>query len=309
MRNIKWHSENNSINKDTLFPSRIFQTSKFGDVVSPESVEAMKQPGFQMGANGEQYGIDLYFPNTGSTYGNAQSNQTSISRAENIENTPVGIYSTVRRIVRANDKEAVIGRTVRGFGAIGGDKNALLNSAFQLTGLLLPDADPQIEGSNKPFNKNINVNLFFAANNARLPENSYSFYHSGIGKAKSPYLDANNVNQVPAATFDSIWIGVSPVKKYSFSSKSRYELTGSTKTLSAAGTEGGLDTNVNIAANINGQNFSNYLMKDFYSQIYLQVFSQDANLRTTTKFTEETNYYPHISMSGNITTQNNVWRY
>ena len=302
-------TDKSTIPESTLFPSKILQNSKFGDVVSPESVEAMKQPGFQKGANGDQYGIDLYFPNAGSTYGNAQSNQTSVSRTEDIENTLVGIYSNVRRIVRANHKEAVIGRTVRGFGAIAGDKNALLNSAFQLTGLLLPDADPQIEGSDKPYNKNINVNLFFAANNTRIPANSYTFYHSGIGKAKSPYKDANNVNQIPAANFDSIWIGVSPVKKYTFSSKSRYELTSPAKILSAAGAEGGLNSNINIASNINGQNFSNYLMKDFYSQIYLQVFSHDANFHTTTKFIEETNFYPHISITGNITTLNNIWKY
>lgn len=78
--------------------------------------------------------------------------------------------------------------------------------------------------------------------------------------------------------------------------------------MSAAGAEGGLNSNINIATNINGH-FSNYLMKDFYSQIYLQVFSHEANFHTTTKFTEETNFYPHISITGNIATLNNIWRY
>lgn len=300
--------DKNTIDPNTLFPTRLLQNYKLGDVVTPESLAAMKQPGFQLGANGQEYGIDLFFPKAGTAYGNRQSNQTSVTRKEDIENTPVGIYSTVRQIVRANDKEAVIGRTIRGFGVIADDKNFLVNSALQLTGLLLPDADPQIEGSVNPANQNINRNLFLAANNVRLPANSYTFYQAGIGKAQTP-AQGTKLNQISAANFDSVWIGVSPVTKYSLSAKSRYELTSSRRILAAGGAEGGVDSNINFSSLVNGQEFSTRTLKDFYSQIYLTMFEQDANLIRTSKFTEETNYYPHVSISGNITGINNVWRY
>ncbi len=302
-------TDKNSIDPDTLLPTQIFQNSKLGDVVTPESLVAMKQPGFQLGANGQEYGVDLFFPKSGGTYGNRQSNQTSVTRKEDIDNIPVGIYSTVRQIVRANDKEAVIGRTIRGFGVIGNDKNILINSALQLTGLILPDADPQIEGSINPVNQNINKNLFLAANNVRLPANSYTFYQAGIGKAKTPDSQTTELNQISAANFDSLWIGVSPVTKYSLSTKSRYELTGLRRILSAGGTEGGVDSNINFSSLVNGQEFSTGTLKDFYSQVYLTMFNQDANLIRSSKYTEETNFYPHISISGNITGINNVWRY
>lgn len=79
------------------------------------------------------------------------------------------MYSTVRQIVRANDKKAVIGRTIRGFGLLVDDENRLLNSALQLGNFILPDAEPKIEGGINQVNSNINRNLFLAANNTRIP--------------------------------------------------------------------------------------------------------------------------------------------
>ncbi len=302
-------TDKNTIGPDSLMPTRILQNSQLGDAVTPESLAIMKQPGFQMGANGQEVGVDLFFPNAGNVYGNTQSNKTSVSRKENVENTSIGIYSTVRQIVRANDKEAVIGRTVRGFGAIANDKNFLLNSAFQLANIILPDIDPVIEGGVKPVNGNINKNLFFAANNVRLPVNSFTFYHAGIGKAKTPESADTNIRDISPAIFDSIWIGVSPVTKHSVSKESRYQLTSPRRILSAVGAEGGPETNINFSSIVNGQVFSPGIPKDFYSQIYLTMFDQDVNLARTTKFTEEINYYPHISITGNITSSENVWRY
>jgi hypothetical protein len=241
-------TDKNTVDPDSLMPTRILQNSKLGDVVTPESLAIMKEPGFEMGANGQEVGVDLFFPNAGNVYGNSQSNKTSVSRKENVENTSVGMYSTVRQIVRANDKEAVIGRTVRGFGAIANDKNFLLNSAFQLANIILPDIDPKIEGGVNPVNGNINKNLFFAANNVRLPVNSFTFYHAGIGKAITPESPETNIRNISPANFDSIWIGVSPVTKHSLSTESRYQLTSHRRTLSTVGTEGDPETNINFSS-------------------------------------------------------------
>jgi hypothetical protein len=301
-------TDRNSIDRDTLLPKRIFQTSSIGDVVTQESIAAMQQPGFQGGANGQEIGVDLYFPNSGGFPGNTQSDKTSISREERNENTTAGFYSTVRQIVRVNDKEAVIGRTVRGYGLIADDNNTLADSALQLSNLLLPDIDPQIEGGKNPVNKNINQNLFLAANNVRLPVNSFTFYNGGVGRAETP-KSGNTLKQLPPGIFNSVWIGVSPVTTRSLSNSTYYEVTGEPRILAAAGAEGGITSNAAFASLVNGQAFSTANLKDFYAQIYLAIFNQDVNFVRANKFTEEINYYPHISVSGNVTGFDDVWRY
>ncbi|MEB3178606.1 MAG: hypothetical protein VKL59_06220 [Nostocaceae cyanobacterium] len=302
-------TDRNSIDPDTLFPKRIIQTSKVGDVVAPETLAAIKEPGFQRGVTGKEIGIDLFFPNAGSISGNSQSNETELKRKEEIENTLVGIYSTVRQVVRANDKEAVLGRTIRGYGFIVDDKNALLNTALQLGNFVLPDADPQVTASDNPVNKNINVNLFLAANNTRLPANSFTFYNAGIGRAESPKPGNTSLSKVPTANYNSIWLGVSPVIKRSLSNNERYEVTGPRRVVTAAGGEGGVDSNVDILSLVNGQRFDNNNLKDFYGQVYLTLYNQDVNAIRSSQYTEKTNYYPHISFSGNITGSDSVFRY
>jgi hypothetical protein len=302
-------TDRNSIDPDTLFPRQIIQSSKVGDVVTPESLAAIKEPGFQRGVNGQEIGVDLYFPNAGTISGNTQSNETELQRKEEIENTPVGIYSIVRQVVRANDKEAVLGRTIRGYGFILDDQNALLNTALQLGNFVLPDADPQVVASDNPVNKNINVNLFLAANNTRLPANSFTFYNAGIGRAESPKPANTSLSQVPSANYNSIWLGVSPVIKRTLSNKERFEITGPQRVVTAAGGEGGVDSNVDVLSLVNGQPFSNKNLTDFYGQVYLTLYNQDVNAIRSSQYTEKTNYYPHLSFTGNITNSDTVWRY
>ncbi|BAY12307.1 hypothetical protein [Calothrix sp. NIES-2098] len=299
-------TDKNSIDPQTLMPMRIMQTSNFGDVVETASLDAMKQPGFQTGTNGQDIGVDLYFPKVGTV---SSSDTTSVTRKEQIENTPVGIYSTVRQVVRANDREAVIGRTVRGFGLIANDENRLLNSAIQLGNLILPDANPQIVGGTNPPNKNVNYNLFFAANNARLPANSLTIYHAGIGEAKSTSPDIKDPQKLPSAHFNSIWIGLSPITKRTLSEDTYYEVTGPQRILVDAGAEGGYESNVNFLSLFNNQSFSTANLQDFYSQIYLKMFLQDVNTLRTSKFTEKTSYFPHLSFTGNTTKGDDVFRY
>ncbi|MDZ8051821.1 MAG: hypothetical protein RMX68_004910 [Aulosira sp. ZfuVER01] len=299
-------TDKNAIDPETLMPTRINQTSKFGDVVETASLDAMKQPGFQTGANGQEIGVDLYFPNVGTV---SSSDIISATRKEQIENTPLGMYSTVRQVVRANDKEAVIGRTVRGFGLIANDENRLLNSAVQLGNLLLPDANPQIAGGTNPPNKNVNYNLFFAANNARLPANSFTFYHAGIGEAKSTSPEVTDQQKLPSAKFNSIWIGLSPITKRSLSEDTYYEVTGPQRTIVDAGAEGGYESNVNFISLFNHQSISTANLQNFYTQIYLKMFLQDVNALRTSKFTEETSYFPHLSFTGNTTKGEDVFRY
>ena len=179
-------TDRNSIDPQFLIPTRIEQTADIFDVVTPESLAAIELPGFQLGTNGQQVGIDLYFPNAGALPGNSQSNRTTIERRETIEDTPALTISKVRQIIKANDSEAVIARTIHGWTGILDDDNTGLNSVWQLGAYLLPDIEPQLEGGVNPVNNNINKNLFLAANNTRTPLNSFTVYQAGMGRSPSP---------------------------------------------------------------------------------------------------------------------------
>jgi hypothetical protein len=301
--------DRDSIDSDFLVPTRITQTANVGDVMTPESLAVMTLPGFQMGANGQKVGINNYFPNVGALPGNSKGTDYFYVREEDIENTPVGFYSRVRQIVRANDQEAVIGRTVRGIGFIVDDDNFLLNSALQLGNFLLPDVNPRLAPGKSKANASINRNLFLAANNTRLPVNSFTFYHAGVGHAKSIQSPVNNLNQVPSANFNSVWVGLSPVTKRRIERVVRYETFGSKRITSEAGAEGGVDSNVSLTSVVNSATYSTDELEDFYAQVYLSNFAQDAYFVTGNKLIEETNYYPHISLTGNITGSQHVLRY
>ncbi len=302
-------TDRNSVDPDTLIPTNIFQASQVGKVVTPESLTAIKEPGFQTGVNNEGIGVDLFFPNAGSTPGNNQGNKILVTREEESENTPVAIYSRVRQIVKLNDRKAVIGRTVRGFGFILNDENTLLNTILQLGHLVLPDAVPKINGSSQPANSNVNNNLFYAANNVRLPPNSFTIYHAGLGSAESLQGKVTNLSQVSPAIFNGIWLGVTPVIERNFSAKTRYEITGPRITLFEDGEEGGPGSNVSVLSVVNNESFSTGTLKKFYSQVYLKNFSQDVNYTTTFMNREETSYVPHISLTGDITGTKDIIRY
>lgn len=297
------------INPESLTPRRIFQTSKVGDIVKAETIAAIRQPGFQSGANGQEIGIDLFLPNTGSLIGNSTGNQLSITRKEEIDNTPVAIYSRVRQIVKVNDREAVMGRTVRGFSFILNDDNTLLNTALQLGYILLPDIIPSIASSENKVNSNVNNNLFLAANNVRLPANSLTAYHGGIARAQSVPSNAENLSQVPAAIFNGIWLGASPIIKRRSDISTRFEQTGPQTVSSSGGGEGGYGSNVSFVSNINNQVVSTLDLQDFHTQVYVKTLNQEVNNVTSNRYREETKYAPHLSFTGNITGTKEALRY
>ncbi|MGB3653679.1 MAG: hypothetical protein WBA41_21025 [Rivularia sp. (in: cyanobacteria)] len=293
-------TDRNSIDPDFFVPTRIVQTANMNEVVTPESLAVMQLPGFQTGANGQQVGLDLYFPNAGAFPGNTQGNQVFYERKEKINNTQIGLYSQVRQIVKANHEKAVIGRTIRGFGLITDSDNLLLNSAVQLGNFVLPDINPRLEGSTKKVNTNINKNLFLAANTVRIPTSSYTFYHAGIGSANSLKPGIKKRSQIPRAKFNSLWVGISPVIDRRIERINRYKPTGKQRIIADGGGEGGVDSNVDLVSVVNGENFTANEIEDFYGQIYLTNFAQDVNLVTGNRFVEDIKYYPHISFTGNI---------
>lgn len=301
-------TDKTSLDPKFLFPTRIFQPGTVGEAVSPETLSILSQPGFQGGGHDKQVGIDLYFPNIGALPGNTQTDETSVIRSESIETTPVMTVSRVRQIIKANHNRAVLGRTIRGFPFMPNDQNRGLNLAVQLAAEVLPDVEPQIEGTLEAASTNINKNLFFAANNVRLPENSFTIYQAGLGSAVHPHQQDQTVI-TPSASFNSVWLGLSPVTTFSQREDLLYQPTSGERVLVTAGGEGGRGSNNAFSSTVNGQAFSSADLSNFYTQIYITLFSRDVNFVTETQITEVTKYYPHLSLSGNITSSDSIFRY
>ena len=304
-------SSKNNIDTETFLPTKITVNSNVSEILTPETVEAIKQPGFQKGANNQDVAFELYIPRAGVVAGNSQTDRGKVSREDKIDNSLAFSFSRVRQIVKANDKKAVIGRTVRGNNLIVDDDNFLLNSAIQIGSELIPDIEPNLEASSNQVNPFFNKNIFLSANNTRLPANSLTIYHGGVGEAKHGDESSNKLNQLPAAKFNSFWLGLSPVTKYSYTQKSRYEAVSLTKITSQTGSEGGNSSgnNLSFQTTINGETFSSAALNDYYIQSYLSFLETDVNLVNTSIWKEETQYYPHLSITGNVTKYNEGFNY
>lgn len=178
----------------------------------------------------------MYFPNAGAFPGNTQSQKTEIEREEENDYTIATTMSRVRQVVKANDTEAVLGRTIHGFTVFFDDENRRINTAIQAAAQFLPDVIPDLKGSENAVNSNINRHLFLAANNTRLPSSSFTIYSAGVGKAKSLTPDVTSLSQVPRGIYHSIWLGLSPVIKRDIEdSGTFYDPTGPQLAIASAG--------------------------------------------------------------------------
>ena len=302
--------DRNSIDSEFLVPTRVFQTSQVGEVLQPETLAFIELPGFQGGTSSQPIGVELYFPNAGAFPGNTQSQKTEIEREEENDYTVSTTMSRVRQVVKANDTEAVIGRTIRGLTVFFDDENRGLNTAIQAGAQFLPDVIPQLKGSENAVNSNINRYLFLAANNTRLPSSSFTIYSAGVGRAKSLTPDVTSLSQVPKGSYHSIWLGVSPIIDRSINDgPTFYDPTGPQLAIASAGSEGGADSNVELESVVNQDTFSTANLQDFYAQVYLSFLQQDANFVRESIYGEETSYSPHLSFTGNWTGTQDVFRY
>ncbi len=304
-------TDKTSIDPKFFIPTQIQQFSALGDPISNKTSTILAQPNFQsVGKNGEIVGIDIYTPNVGAIAGNSQSDTSQLSRQTHIKNIPLLGYSRIRKVIKANHKEAVIGLTIHGFGGVWDNDNAEVNFGLSAGAQLLPDVVPDLIGGNEKVDTNINNNLWNAAANIRLPENSWTIYQAAIGGAKHPSLQDGLV-EMPAAHFNSFWVGLSPVRRISITSDFEYVATGSEKTLLTTGAEGGKQDNISFVSSSNQQTIDSEseLVKDYYIQSYLTEFARDVNFISTTEIDYKTTYYPHLSYSGNLTGSDFVARY
>lgn len=296
------------IDPKTLLPRTVRLTSKVGDSVSQESLAKIQQPGFQRGANGQEFGVDFYLPNTGSISGNTQSNVPQIERVESVAKTVGSSLSWFRQVVKANDTKAVLSRTIRGVPLLPHGDNIWLNTLLSLNNVWLPDWESDLEGSSNPVNRAINRNLFLASNNARLPVASFVIFQTGIGEAVSNTPNITEISQVPSASYNTIWFGLSPDVSISLENQSYYQFLGAQQVIGRAGSEGGfIPGRTNLV--VDNQPVALAELSNFYTQSYVSFFKQEVNLIDVLTVTEDYQHYPHLSFSGNITSALDVWRY
>ena len=141
-------TDRNSIDPDTLIPTRILTLGNVGDVVSEQSLGIIAQPGFQgTGENGQAIGLDLFFPNTGSIPGNSLSTQTQVDRDEDLDYRPALSFNRVYQIYKANDEKAKLGRTIYGVTGLFIGRNREINWPVQAVAQGFPKFNPVLKGN------------------------------------------------------------------------------------------------------------------------------------------------------------------
>ena len=174
---------------------------------------------------------------------------------------------------------------------------SFLNSTTAAVSFLLADAVPPLAGSEEKFNPQVNQNLFLAANNTRLPADSFTIYHIGFGKAKSISSEVKNVRQIPLGEFSSLWLGLSPVVERRSSNTPYYEPHGNIKIIADAGGEDGANSDVQLISIANGDEFSSRVLQNVHTQIYTEFFSQNADVSQINFLEEKTDYIREVILS------------
>ncbi len=273
----------------------------------------------------KQLGVDLDVRNSGFAENTERNRFTR--RSEEIDYVVTTKLANVRQVIKQNSEEAVLGRTVRALNIIPNDESVELDIVAQLASIWLPDAEPTLEGTEKPYNPNINTNLFRAADAARIPANSFAWYHAGIARAESvPPLapgEERELSDIPVGRYNGIWLGLSPVIERSFrvtEDGSLFRNISAPRLTNSAFEEAGSgNTDINIdvfgvfldefgeVEDIVDIDFND--VPNAYTQIGIDFFERDAIAPNTVVYRELTNYIPHISFTGTKVDARNQKRY
>ena len=287
-----------------LQPTGVTVTSQFGDVIPTDSIAAIREPGFQGGANGANYGIDLTVPAIGLVTTPWSANPISTgSRREDITSGVAVDYTRMNQNLATNGVESVLGRTIRSVTVTNEDRNQAVNLGIVALGQILPEAKPSIAPGTAGTRIVVNPNLYRAANAIRIPENSQTVYQAGTGYAISRGADPNIP---PAARHQAIWIGLSPVVERQVVRDYYYVTRRAPQVVQSGGGEGG---NVPVAVNLNDFGFNSGSLQNVYSQGYVTVYNRDVDRVDVETLRQRIDYYPHVSLTGTSLTENSLWRY
>ncbi len=287
-----------------LQPTGVNITSQFGDVLTPASVAAIREPGFQAGANGQQFGIDLNIPSIGLVSTPWSLDPTRIgSRREDINSAVAVNYTRMNQNFATNGSESVLGRTIRSANYINLDRNQFVNIGVQALGQVLPEFQPSIAPGKPGAKIVVNPNLYRAANAVRIPDNSQTVYQSGTGYAASRGKDPR---VPPGASHNALWIGLSPVVDRELIRDYYYVTRRDPQVVQSGGGEGG---SVPVAVNLNNFGFNSGSLQNAYGQGYVTVYNRNVDRYDIETLRQRTDYYPHISLTGASMGENSLWRY
>lgn len=287
-----------------LQPTGAKITSQYGDVISPASVAAIREPGFQGGINGET-GLEIYVPAIGLVTPPPGS-PPPVLNGERKETFSSGVavnYTRMNQNFATNGVESTLGRTIRSLPYINGDRNQLANALTSAIGQILPEFQPSIAPGKPGARIVVNPNLYRAANALRIPDNSLTTYQSGTSYAASFGSDPK---VPPGASHQAIWVGMSPVVEREFSRDYHYITLREPRIVASGGGEGG---NVPVDVNLNNFGFNSSGLQNAYGQGYVTVYNRDVSRVDTDTIRQRTDYYPHISFTGANLTDNTLWRY
>jgi hypothetical protein len=298
--------DDSTIDQKRLQPTGVKITSQYGDVISPTDLAAIRQPGFQGGAdpNGPSYGIDQYIPAVGTTTTPWSENPVLTgSRREDLNSAVAVNYTRMNQDFATNGVESTLGRTIRSAGYINNDRNQLFNAAVQVLGQVLPEAKPGIAPGKPGAAIVVNPNLYRAANAVRIPESSQTVYQTGTGYAASKGEDPN---VPPSANHQSVWIGLSPIVERELVRDYSYITRRAPEIVSQGGGEGG---SVPVSVNLNNFDFNSSGLQNAYGQGYNTIYNRDVDRIDVDTLRQRTDYFPHISLTGTSLSENSVWRY
>ncbi|MFD1910833.1 hypothetical protein [Halodurantibacterium flavum] len=309
-----------SIDPDTLVPTSFTFSTAFQQEIDEATHLALQAPGFQRGVpGGEEVGIDLDLPNAGFTFSEARAGGNSVTRRERVQTRPIITLSRVEQNLFSNDQGAALDRTVRGFVLLEGSEWTDTAIAFQALAWVLPSLDATLAPGEDAPNLRISNNLFLAANNLRLPRDSYTVFSTSRARVGHRDTPAQTAAETPVAWAEGVWLGFSPVRDVSRSSRLSFLTTGPRITTSSEFAEGGfddalgdlIDGTITIIDLIDNQiseiEFSN--IGDLYVQVGTDITSQEAIRRITTTETWRYRYVPHLSLTSNRTSGQTVLRY
>ncbi|ROU03901.1 hypothetical protein [Histidinibacterium lentulum] len=309
------------IDPDTLVPSGFDVDRGFGTVIPRATHEALKAPGFQRGGPGIDDSVALIadIPNAGFTFSETRDGRNGITREERTELRPILSFSEVEQNLYSTDSRAALDRTIRG-GVLLPDEDWTGEAfALQALAMLLPSYDATLAPGDGAPDLNISNNLFHAANNLRLPPDSFTVYFGARAWGDHSQTAPTRASETPVAWADGVWLGFSPVSRMTRTAEMKIVPTSERRTIRESLREAGVtyDLDPEITGRISIFDLATQGLAEFditnIQDIYVQaggaLTEQEAIRRMTTTETWRYSYVPHLSWTGNRTDGTSVLRY
>lgn len=305
---------------DTFVPLAFDSVSDYGQVISQETHDALFAPDFQQGTGqpGDvDVGINFDIPNAGFIVDEDNPN-LELTRTEEHTYRVVPTIARVTQDLTVNAREAAVSRTTRALVLPDFDEEANdIYALMQLAALVLPEASsfvpPTVEGPNTALSNNI----FTALENARVPANSFTIFQTGRAFSTTPLSPPQSAKDTPLARYNGIWMGMSPSRSISQSTRVQYFPTGDQVSTTSVASEGPFSTDLDVETLVTlldtqaGETLAGIpsVLEDGYQQTYLDITEQNATRLLTFSELTKTKLVPHIAYSGNLTGGEWFWRY